>query len=183
MLQKSHTFRRHNPVPVPVPVPLPENWTKLDELDILDKNRAQARAQAQAQGKDYAMKKVETTNAPKALGPYSQGIVLSQARPLVFVSGQLPIDPKTGKLIEGDIKALTKQVIDNLEAVLKEGGSRLDLVLRTDVFLKDLKDFASMNEEYAKRFTGSVAPARQTIQAAALPMGSLIEISCIAALE
>lgn len=126
------------------------------------------------------LKKIETANAPKALGPYSQGVASGS---LLFVSGQLPIDPKTGKLIEGDIKALTKQVIDNLEAVLKEGGSGLELVLRTDVFLKDLKDFAAMNEEYAKRFNGSVTPARQTIQAAALPMGSSIEISCIAAIE
>lgn len=129
------------------------------------------------------LKKIETVHAPKALGPYSQGVVLMEARPLIFASGQLPIDPKTGKLIEGDIKALTKQVIDNLEAVLKEGGSRLDLVLRTDVFLKDLKDFSSMNEEYAKRFNGKVTPARQTIQVADLPMGSLIEISCIAAIQ
>lgn len=124
--------------------------------------------------------KIETLNAPKALGPYSQGVFVNGGNILIFVSGQLPIDPKTGKLIEGDIKALTKQVIDNLEAVLMEAGSRLDLVVRSDVFLKDLKDFAAMNEEYAKRFTGKIAPARQTIQVADLPMGSPIEISCIA---
>lgn len=128
-------------------------------------------------------KKIETLNAPKALGPYSQGVALTEACRLIFVSGQLPINPKTGKFIEGDIKEMTRQVIDNLEAILKEGGSRLDLVLRTDVFLKDMNDFASMNEEYAKRFNGNSTPARQTIQAAALPMGSPIEISCIAALD
>lgn len=124
--------------------------------------------------------KIETANAPKALGPYSQAVALKETRPLIFVSGQLPIDPETGKLIEGDIKALTKQVIDNLEAILHAGGSRLEWVVRTDVFLKDLKDFSQMNEEYAKRFNGAVTPARQTIQVAGLPLGSSIEISCIA---
>lgn len=100
---------------------------------------------------------------------------------LIFVSGQLPIDPETGKLIEGDIKTLTKRVIDNLEAILQAAGSSLQQVVRTDVFLKDLKrDFAGMNEEYAKRFTHSAAPARQTIQVAELPLGALVEISCIA---
>lgn len=128
----------------------------------------------------HPLQKIETLNAPKALGPYSQGVSVQGSSRLVFVSGQLPIDPKTGKLIEGDIKALTKQVIDNLEAVLTEAGSSLDLVVRSDVFLKDLKDFAAMNEEYAKRFTGNTTPARQTIQVADLPMGSPIEISCIA---
>lgn len=125
-------------------------------------------------------KKLETSEAPRAIGPYSQGIALQEPRSLIFVSGQLPVDPKSGKLIEGDIQALTKQVIDNLEAVLLSGGSGLEHVVRTDVFLKDLKDFAAMNEEYAKRFNGPIAPARQTIQVAALPMGSPIEISCIA---
>lgn len=126
------------------------------------------------------LRKIETEKAPRALGPYSQGIALNEAKPLVFVSGQLPIDPKTGKLVQGDIKLLTKQVIDNLEAVLQESGSNLDHVVRTEVFLKDLKEFAAMNEEYAKRFKGEMTPARQTIQVADLPMGSPIEISCIA---
>lgn len=124
--------------------------------------------------------KLETSGAPRALGPYSQGVMILEPKSLIFVSGQLPIDPKTGKLIHGDIKAMTKQVIDNIEAVLLTGGSSLDLVLRSDVFLKDLKDFAAMNEEYAKRFNGPVPPARQTIQVADLPLGSPIEISCIA---
>lgn len=127
------------------------------------------------------LRKVETVKAPKAIGPYSQGVAVEAGKALLFVSGQLPVDPATGKLCEGDIKAMTKQVIDNLEAILLEGGSGLDLVVRTDVFLKDLKkDFGAMNEEYAKRFSGSAAPARQTIQASELPMGSPIEISCIA---
>jgi 2-iminobutanoate/2-iminopropanoate deaminase len=126
------------------------------------------------------LKKIDTSKAPKALGPYSQAIVLSEARPLIFVSGQLPIDPKTGKFVEGNMQTLTKQVIDHIEAILLAAGSHLELVVRTDVFLKDLKDFAAMNEEYAKRFKGDITPARQTIQVADLPMGSPIEISCIA---
>lgn len=125
-------------------------------------------------------KKVETAEAPKALGPYSQAII-AQGSSLLFVSGQLPIDPKTGKLLEGDIKSLTKQVLDNIDAILKAGGSSFEQVVRTEVFLKDVKsDFAGMNEEYGKRFTGKMPPARQTIQVADLPLGSPIEISCIA---
>ena len=126
------------------------------------------------------LKKIETQKAPKALGPYSQAIALNVTQGLIFVSGQLPIDPETGKLIAGDIKALTKQVIDNLEAILNEAGSRLEFVVRTEVFLLDLKDFAAMNEEYSRRFSGKATPARQTIQVAGLPMNSPIEISCIA---
>jgi 2-iminobutanoate/2-iminopropanoate deaminase len=126
------------------------------------------------------LKKVETKLAPKAIGPYSQGITVAQEKTLVFVSGQLPVDPATGKLINGDIRALTHQVINNIEAILKAAGSSLDQVVRTDVFLKDLQEFAAMNEEYAKRFSVHCAPARQTIQVSELPMGSPIEISCIA---
>lgn len=123
------------------------------------------------------VKKIETSQAPKALGPYSQAIV---SNGLCFVSGQLPIDPKTGKLIEGDIRQMTRQVINNLEAILVASGSGLELVVRTDVFLKDLQDFQAMNEEYAKCFSQETPPARQTIQVADLPKSSPIEISCIA---
>lgn len=128
----------------------------------------------------HSLKKIETAKAPKALGPYSQAIEAPTANSMVFVSGQLPIDPATGHLIEGDIKTLTKQVIANLEAILSESGYSLSSVVRTDVFLQDLKDFAAFNEEYAKHFHGNITPARQTIQVAALPLGSPIEISCIA---
>jgi 2-iminobutanoate/2-iminopropanoate deaminase len=128
----------------------------------------------------HSLRKIETTNAPKALGPYSQAIEASATNSMMFVSGQLPIDPATGKLIEGDIKALTKQVIANLEAILSESGYNLSSVVRTDVFLQDLKDFAAFNEEYARYFQGNITPARQKIQVAALPLGSPIEISCIA---
>lgn len=127
------------------------------------------------------IKKIETKHAPAAIGPYSQAIVVPASQSLVFVSGQLPINPNTGELIEGDIRALTKQVLDNIEAILLASGSSIAQVVRTDVFLKDLKrDFSGMNEEYSKRFNSQTTPARQTIQAAELPKGSLIEISCIA---
>lgn len=122
-----------------------------------------------------------TKAAPPAIGPYSQAIVIDGGQSLVFVSGQIPIDPKTGELIQGDIQALTKQTLDNIEAILKESSSSLSLVIKTEVFLKDLKrDFEGMNEEYAKRFNSENPPARQTVEAAALPKGSSVEISCIA---
>lgn len=130
-----------------------------------------------------SLQRIETTEAPKAFGPYSQGVTatLSVGQKLIFVSGMLPMDPMTGKLLEGDIKLLTRQVIMNLEAVLKAGNSSLHNVVRTDIFLKDMKnDFSSMNEEYAQWFTSQTAPARQTVQISELPLGSRIEISCIA---
>src|SRR5262245_18160782 len=127
------------------------------------------------------LKKIKTDKAPSAIGPYSQAIVVQGNHSLVFVSGQLPIDPKTGELIQGDIKALTKQTLDNIEAILIASSSSLYNVVKTEVFLKDLKrDFDGMNEEYAKRFNPQTPPSRQTIQIADLPKGSSIEISCIA---
>lgn len=127
---------------------------------------------------EHPIKQVKTANAPAAIGPYSQAII---ANGFVYVSGQLPIDPRLGILSEGDIKTLTTQVIDNVEEILVAAGSSLDKVVRTDVFLKDIKkDFAGMNEVYASRFSISQPPARQTIQVSDLPLGSPIEISCIA---
>lgn len=126
------------------------------------------------------MKKIATTSAPKAIGPYSQGVMVSNNQQLIFVSGQLPVDSQSGKLVDGDIQISTSQVIDNIEAILKAAGSGLERVIRTDVFLIDLKEFSKMNEVYSQRFKGAVMPARQTIQVAALPMGSPVEISCIA---
>ncbi|MGK5593983.1 MAG: RidA family protein [Parachlamydiaceae bacterium] len=123
------------------------------------------------------MEKIVTDQAPKALGPYTQAV---KAGGLVFVSGQLPIDLKTGKLISGDIRQLTAQVFSHLKAILEASGSSLDHVVRCDVFLTDLQDFQMMNEEYSKYFKSHCPPARQTIQVAALPLGSSIEISCIA---
>ena len=127
------------------------------------------------------MKKVQTENAPKAIGPYSQAVVLDAGRQLVFVSGQVPLDPATGKLVEGDMAVLTNRVLDNVEAILLAAGSSLDKVLRADIFLTDLKnDFAAMNAAYGQRFNGVVAPARQTVEVSTLPLGAKIEISCIA---
>lgn len=129
------------------------------------------------------IKKITSSQAPAAIGPYSQGIsvTLDASQKFLFISGMLPIDTHTGKLIEGDIQSLTRQVLMNLEAVLKEGGGSLADVVRTDVFLKDLKnDFQGMNQEYARWFPHEPAPARQTIQVAELPLGAKIEISCIA---
>lgn len=122
-------------------------------------------------------KKIETLGAPKAVGPYSQAVVSCG---FLFVSGQLPIDPKTGKLVEGNIREMANRVLDNIDAILKEGGIDFSSVVKVEIFLKDLKDFSAVNEEYAKRFLGAVFPARQTIQVAGLPMNAALEISCIA---
>lgn len=127
------------------------------------------------------LKKIETDKAPKAIGPYSQAIKAESPKSMVFVSGQLPLDPKTGQFVDGNIEDLTRQVIENIKNILKVDGLTLENVVRTDVFLKDLKsDFKGMNTEYARHFTGTTPPARQTIQVADLPMGSPVEISCIA---
>lgn len=124
------------------------------------------------------LRKINTPKAPPAIGPYSQGV---KADSFIFVSGQLPIDPKSGLLLDGSMQEKTHQVIDYLEAILKEAGSSLDQVVRCDVFLKDLKrDFSAMNEAYSKRFTSANPPARQTIQVSELPLGVDVEISCIA---
>ncbi len=127
------------------------------------------------------IQKIETTKAPRAIGPYSQAISVSCDQRLIFVSGQLPIDPETGELTQGDIQTLTKRVLDNIEAILHASGSHLKNVIKVDIFLKDLKrDFVGMNEEYAKRFSPTAPPARQTVQISALPKDATIEISCIA---
>ncbi len=127
------------------------------------------------------MQEVQTEDAPQAIGPYSQGVKSAQ---LIFVSGQLPIDPQTNQLVEGDIEKKTNQVIDNLEAVLNSAGSSLKSVLRVDIFLKDLNtDFPAVNKIYASRFCGKVKPARQTVEVRALPLGAEIEMSCIATEE
>lgn len=123
---------------------------------------------------------IETEHAPKAIGPYSQAIA---AGPYLFLSGQIPIDPKVGKIVESTIEAQTKQVIDNIEAVLAAEGLSLVDVVRTEVYLKDMQDFSEMNAVYAERFDHATKPARTTIQAAKLPMDCRIEITCIALLK
>lgn len=127
------------------------------------------------------IQKIETQEAPTAIGPYSQAITVKMTEgKLLFVSGQLPIDPKTGKLISGGIREMTKQVFSNIEAILKASGIGFSDVVRVDVFLKDMNDFAEMNEVYKQYLTTQPCPARQTIQATKLPLDAAIEISCIA---
>jgi 2-iminobutanoate/2-iminopropanoate deaminase len=115
-------------------------------------------------------------DAPKALGPYSH---IVKAGSLVFISGQLPLDPTTNKLIAEDIEAQTKQVINNLETLLKSQNLSFNDVCRCDIFLKNLQDFQKVNTVYGQAFSHH-KPARQTVEVSALPMGALIEISCIA---
>lgn len=126
------------------------------------------------------LRKIESKKAPKAIGPYSQAVSVAANQRLIFVSGHLPIDPETGELVASDIRLQTERVLASLEAVLTEAKSSLAHVVRCDVFLKNIQDFAIMNEEYAKKFNGAIPPARQTVEVSALPRGALIEISCIA---
>lgn len=122
---------------------------------------------------------VSTPSAPAAIGPYSQAI---SAGGLLFVSGQIPLDPATGAMVDGDIAAQTHRVFKNLEEILKAGGASLNAVVRTTVYLADMNDFPAMNEVYATYFS-SPAPARATVQAARLPRDARVEIDCIAVLS
>jgi 2-iminobutanoate/2-iminopropanoate deaminase len=122
-------------------------------------------------------KYVSTSQAPKPIGPYSQGVISGG---FLFCSGQIALDPKTGALVEGGVDAQTERVLENLVAVLREAKMGLDNVVKTTVYLSDMADFPKMNEVYA-RFLGKRAPARTTIQAAGLPMGVRVEIDVVAA--
>lgn len=124
---------------------------------------------------------IVAADAPAAIGPYSQGISVGKAAAgrLVFVSGQTPIDPATGKLVEGDVQIQTRRCLENVTAVLKAAGTSSDRVVKTTVFLIDMADFKAMNEVYAA-FFGSVPPARSTIAVAGLPLGARVEIEAIA---
>jgi 2-iminobutanoate/2-iminopropanoate deaminase len=119
---------------------------------------------------------ISSPNAPKAIGPYSQAIRAGQ---LLFLSGQIPLDPATGQLVGGDIAAQTRRVMDNLGAVLNEAGLSCADIVRTTIFLADLNDFAAVNEVYGTYFTPP-APARATVQVAQLPKGARVEIDAIA---
>ena len=124
------------------------------------------------------MKKIiSTDHAPKAIGPYSQAVVMNG---FAFLSGQIAIDPSTNQLMEGDIAAQTARVIENLKGVLEACGSSLEQVVKTTVFLKDMGEFAKMNEVYGRYFSSN-APARATVEAARLPRDVRVEIECIAA--
>ena len=122
-------------------------------------------------------KQINTAAAPAAIGPYSQAI---EASGMVFVSGQLPIDPVTGAFAEGGIKELTCQSLTNMKAILAEAGLTMDNVVKTTVFLADMADFAEMNEVYASFFEG-VCPARSAVAVKTLPKEARVEIECIAA--
>ena len=119
---------------------------------------------------------IKTAEAPQAIGPYSQAVA---AGGLVFVSGQIPIDPATGQFVEGGVGEQTERVLRNVSKVLEAAGTGLDRVVRTTVFLADMEDFAAMNEVYA-RFFGAEPPARSTVQAARLPRDARVEIDVIA---
>lgn len=121
-------------------------------------------------------KQIATTNAPAAIGPYSQAI---EANGMVFVSGQLPVNPTTGEFAEGGIKELTRQSLTNMKNILAEAGMTMDNVVKTTVFLADMADFAAMNEVYASFFEG-VAPARSAVAVKTLPKNALVEVECIA---
>ena len=125
------------------------------------------------------MKAINTTKAPAAIGPYSQAI--NSGAGIVFVSGQLPIDPATGSFPEGGVREQTRQSLLNAQAIRKEAGLALGNVVKTTVFLADMSDFAAMNEVYASFFTAPY-PARSAVAVKTLPKGALVEIECIAAL-
>lgn len=125
-----------------------------------------------------SLQKVQTSGAPAAIGPYSQAVV---AGGFVFTAGQIPLDPRSMQMVEGGIAEQTEQVMTNLQAVLGEAGAALSSVVKTTVFLRDMNDFAAMNEVYGRHF-GDHAPARSTVQAARLPRDASVEIECVAAL-
>lgn len=120
--------------------------------------------------------RVQTENAPQAIGPYSQAV---KASGLVFASGQIPIDPATGVVIEGSIAEQTERALNNIKAVLEAAGSSLERVVKTTVFLADLSDFGEMNEAYG-RFFAEVPPARSTVEVSRLPRDARVEIDAIA---
>ncbi len=123
------------------------------------------------------MKKViNTTNAPAAIGPYSQAI---EANGMIFISGQLPIDPKTGEFPQGGIKEQTNQSFENIKAILAEAGLTTDKIVKTTVLLADMNDFAGMNEVYSSQFSGTF-PARSAFAVKTLPKNALVEIEVIA---
>ena len=123
-----------------------------------------------------AIRFLSTENAPSAVGPYSQGV---KADNIIFSSGQLPIDPKTGELSKGDIQKETRLCLENVKAVLETGHAKIEDIVKVTVFVTDMNDFSKINEVYAE-FFGDHKPARSLVQVAALPKGADIEIEAIA---
>ncbi len=129
-------------------------------------------------------KPVSSLEAPKAIGPYSQAIEAgARGSRLIFLSGQIPLDPATGELVPGGIEEQTRQVMENLKAVLDAAGLRFESVARTTIYLVDLAEFGKVNEVYGSYFGAYAPPARATVQVAALPRGARIEIDAIAVVE
>lgn len=124
------------------------------------------------------MKKIiTTTNAPAPIGPYNQAVLTGNT---LYISGQIPIEPKTGNLIEGDIKAETKQSMENLKAILTEAGMTFENVVKSCIFVNDMHQFSEINEVYGSYFNADTAPARETVEVANLPKFVNVEISMIA---
>jgi 2-iminobutanoate/2-iminopropanoate deaminase len=124
-----------------------------------------------------SIRAVLSKDAPAPVGPYSQAIV---AGDFVFAAGQIPLDPSTGKLVEGDIAVQAERVLQNIRAVLAAAGTSIEKVVKSTVFLIDLADFPRMNEVYARHFASDPSPARSTVQVAKLPAGAAIEIEVVA---
>lgn len=137
------------------------------------------RGYAESFGVGLEREVIITDKAPTPVGPYSQAIRVDQS---IFAAGQVGLDPATGKLVQGDIKAQTRQALENLSAVLEAAGTSLGNVVKTTVFLSDLDDFGNMNEVYAEYFSDR-PPARSAVQVARLPLDALIEIEAIAIVE
>ena len=123
------------------------------------------------------MREINTRSAPQAIGPYSQAI---EAGDFIFCSGQIPLDPETGSIIEGGIEAQSEQALKNLKAILREAGADLDRVVKTEVYLSRMENFSAMNAVYERYFSQKPYPARATVEVSKLPKDVLIEISCIA---
>jgi 2-iminobutanoate/2-iminopropanoate deaminase len=119
---------------------------------------------------------ISTADAPKAIGPYEQAIKVGE---FVYASGQIPLDPKTGVVVEGDITVQTRRVLENLKAVVEAAGSSLERAVKATVFLKNIGDFAAMNDVYAE-YLGKAKPARSTVAVTELPRGALVEIDLVA---
>ena len=125
-------------------------------------------------------KAIKSDNAPAPIGPYSQAV---QAGNLLFVSGQVPLDPKTGEMVQGDIAELTRRCMDSVVAILQEAGMTTANIVKTGIFLADMGDFAAMNEVYGSYFEEGIPPARAAVQPARLPKDARIEIEVIASTE
>lgn len=124
---------------------------------------------------------IKTSSAPAAIGPYSQGIRVSAGK-MLFTAGQVPLDPATGQMVAGDIKAQTRRVLENVKAILQAAGASFEQVVKTTVFMTDLNEFAAMNEVYAEFFATN-PPARSTVEVRALPKGAKVEIETMAIIE